>query len=48
VTVQAQIFDLLAKLQDETETAIVLITHDLGAVAELADEREAVRALGVI
>ncbi|KIZ41922.1 MULTISPECIES: ABC transporter ATP-binding protein [Rhodopseudomonas] len=38
VTVQAQIFDLLAQLQDETETAIVLITHDLGAVAEIADE----------
>jgi peptide/nickel transport system ATP-binding protein len=38
VTVQAQIFDLLAELQEETRTAIVLITHDLGAVAELADE----------
>jgi peptide/nickel transport system ATP-binding protein len=38
VTVQAQIFDLLAELQQETGTAIVLITHDLGAVAELADE----------
>jgi peptide/nickel transport system ATP-binding protein len=38
VTVQAQIFDLLGQLQDETETAIVLITHDLGAVAELADD----------
>jgi peptide/nickel transport system ATP-binding protein len=38
VTVQAQIFDLLSELQDETETAIVLITHDLGAVAELADD----------
>ena len=38
VTVQAQIFDLLAELQDESETAIVLITHDLGAVAELADD----------
>ncbi len=38
VTVQAQIFDLLARLQQETETAIVLITHDLGAVAELADD----------
>ncbi len=38
VTVQAQIFDLLSQLQDETETAIVLITHDLGAVAELADD----------
>ena len=38
VTVQAQIFDLLAKLQEETKTAIVLITHDLGAVAELAQD----------
>lgn len=38
VTVQAQIFDLLSQLQDETETSIVLITHDLGAVAELADD----------
>jgi peptide/nickel transport system ATP-binding protein len=38
VTVQAQIFDLLAELQRETKTAIVLITHDLAAVAELADE----------
>jgi peptide/nickel transport system ATP-binding protein len=38
VTVQAQIFDLLGRLQDDTDTAIVLITHDLGAVAELADD----------
>jgi peptide/nickel transport system ATP-binding protein len=38
VTVQAQIFDLLSELQDDTDTAIVLITHDLGAVAELADD----------
>jgi peptide/nickel transport system ATP-binding protein len=38
VTVQAQIFDLLSQLQDDTNTAIVLITHDLGAVAELADD----------
>jgi peptide/nickel transport system ATP-binding protein len=38
VTVQAQIFDLLAELQQETKTAIVLITHDLAAVAELANE----------
>jgi peptide/nickel transport system ATP-binding protein len=38
VTVQAQIFDLLAQLQRETGTAILLITHDLGAVAELANE----------
>ena len=38
VTVQAQIFRLLRELQDQTETAIMLITHDLGAVAEMADE----------
>lgn len=38
VTVQAQIFDLLGRLQEQTETAIILITHDLGAVAELADD----------
>ena len=38
VTVQAQIFDLLRALQAETGTAIVLITHDLGAVADVADE----------
>ena len=37
VTVQAEIFDLLAALQAETRTAIVLITHDLGAVADIAD-----------
>lgn len=36
-TVQAQIFDLLQNLQDETGTAIILITHDMGAIAELAD-----------
>lgn len=38
VTVQAQIFDLLARLQSETDTAIVLITHDLGVVSELANK----------
>lgn len=37
-TVQAQIFDLLKDLQNETGTAIVLITHDMGAIAELADD----------
>ena len=37
VTVQAQVFDLLKYLQDEMGTAIVLITHDLGAVADIAD-----------
>ena len=38
VTIQAQILDLLRTLQVETGTAIVLITHDLGVVAQMADE----------
>jgi oligopeptide transport system ATP-binding protein len=37
VTIQAQIIDLLKDLQDETGSAIVFITHDLGVVAEIAD-----------
>ncbi|MDH3661900.1 MAG: ABC transporter ATP-binding protein [Alphaproteobacteria bacterium] len=36
-TVQAQIFDLLQDLQKDTGTAIMLITHDMGAIAEMAD-----------
>ena len=38
VTIQAQILELMRTLQEETGTAIVLITHDLGVVAEVADE----------
>jgi ABC-type dipeptide/oligopeptide/nickel transport system ATPase component len=38
VTIQAQILSLMRTLQQETGTAIVLITHDLGVVAEVADE----------
>jgi peptide/nickel transport system ATP-binding protein len=56
VTIQAQILELMHQLQAETGTAIVLITHDLGVVAEVADavvvmyagqvvERASVRAL---
>ena len=37
VTVQAQVFDLLLELQQEYGTAIILITHDMGAIAEMAD-----------
>ncbi|BBK41949.1 ABC transporter ATP-binding protein [Allostella vacuolata] len=38
VTIQAQILDLMRTLRDETGTSIILITHDLGVIAELADE----------
>ena len=37
VTIQAQILDLLCELRAATGTAILLITHDLGVVAEIAD-----------
>ncbi|MFJ9381773.1 ABC transporter ATP-binding protein [Streptomyces sp. NPDC101455] len=37
VTVQAQVLDVLARVQDRTNSAILLITHDLGVVAGLAD-----------
>ena len=37
VTVQAEILDLMAELQRETGTAMVLITHDMGVIARLAD-----------
>ena len=38
VTIQAQILELLANLRDETGAAIVLITHDIGVVAETCDD----------
>jgi len=47
VTIQAQILDLMRGLQQETGTAIVLITHDLGVVAEMCD-RAAVMYAGEI
>jgi oligopeptide/dipeptide ABC transporter ATP-binding protein len=47
VTIQAQILDLLARLKDELNMSIILITHDLGVVADIAD-RVAVMYAGEI
>jgi oligopeptide/dipeptide ABC transporter ATP-binding protein len=38
VTIQRQILSLMSDLQQETGTAIMLVTHDLGVIAEMADE----------
>ncbi len=37
VTIQAQIMDLIRELQDKLDTAVMLVTHDLGVVADVAD-----------
>ena len=37
VTIQAQILDLLRRLKDQINSSIMLITHDLGVIAEMAD-----------
>jgi oligopeptide/dipeptide ABC transporter ATP-binding protein len=37
-TIQAQILDLLLRLQQESHTALIMITHDLGVVADIADD----------
>ena len=37
VTIQAQIFELMQKLKEEHQTAIILITHDMGVIAETTD-----------
>jgi oligopeptide/dipeptide ABC transporter ATP-binding protein len=38
VTIQAQIIELIDKLKDDFNSAVILITHDLGVVAEIADD----------
>lgn len=47
VTIQAQILDLISELREKTNTAVILITHDLGIIAEMAD-RVAVMYAGEI
>ncbi len=47
MTIQAQILDLMRHLREETGSAIILITHDLGVVAEMCD-RVAVMYAGEI
>ena len=47
VTIQAQILDLIRGLQESSDTAVLLITHDLGVVAEMA-HRVAVMYAGEI
>lgn len=47
VTIQAQILDLMRDLRSQLDTAVILITHDLGVVAEIAD-RVAVMYAGQI
>ena len=37
VTIQAQIMDLMRELKEKSNTAIILVTHDLGVVANFAD-----------
>jgi peptide/nickel transport system ATP-binding protein len=38
VTIQAQVLDLMRTLKEQTDAAIILISHDLGVVAEICDE----------
>ncbi|MEK3725609.1 ABC transporter ATP-binding protein [Paenibacillus sp. FSL H8-0034] len=38
VTIQAQVLDLMKRMRDEFETSVMMITHDLGVVAEIADQ----------
>ena len=38
MTIQAQIVELISRLKDDFDSAVIFITHDLGVIAEIADE----------
>jgi peptide/nickel transport system ATP-binding protein len=48
VTTQAQILALIGRLRDELDSAVILITHDLGVVAEVADDVAVMYSGGVV
>jgi peptide/nickel transport system ATP-binding protein len=48
VTVQAQVLDVMKKLQKEFGTAIIMITHDLGVIADMADDIMVMYAGGAV
>jgi len=48
VTVQAQVLQVIRKMQEEFGTAVILITHDLGVIADVADEVEVMYAGAVM
>ena len=48
VTIQAQILALMAEMQRETGAAVLIITHDMGVVAEIADEVVVMQASQVV
>ena len=48
VTTQAQILALIGRLRDELGSAVILITHDLGVVAEVADDVAVMYAAGIV
>ena len=48
VTIQAQILELINRLKNETSTAVIIITHDLGVVAGMADRVVVMYAGGIV
>jgi peptide/nickel transport system ATP-binding protein len=48
VTTQAQILTLIARLRDELSSAVILISHDLGVIAEVADDVAVMYAAGIV